>query len=143
MESREKIWDECLNIWKTISEMPDQHVESGMTTFKQNVAQALGYPSNRLSGCPLCAKFKRDILDEGEGMDEKKGQHCCTLCPISADQHNIIYACEHNTPYGLWVHAFPDHRQKCAKMFFEYLKDLRKSENNNCNGCIFLSLIHI
>lgn len=99
-------WDECLALWKEMSNIPDTYTIRGRTGFKQNILNRLGI-GDRRSGCPLCDKYYGKNCPIGD---------CCNSVP-----------CLNESPYLKWSsHLFnkQQHSQACAKAFYEYLVEL-------------------
>jgi len=95
-EKEQQAWDECLLLWKKLSETPTQKIE-GSITFKLRTLEELGI-GERMSGCPFCEFIPS-----------------CVDCPI--------YGCR-NTPYNDWFVATiiqEKHHKSKAKEFYDYL----------------------
>lgn len=113
-EILERVWTECLALWKYLSELPDEetalrgwayHCES----IKQGVLEILGI-GYRINGCPFCEEFLHE--------------HNCPFGDCGSEGSSPCY----NTPYKMWEDETDKgwHRQELARDFYEYL--LKKKE---------------
>ncbi len=104
-----KMWDECLALWKRLSEMDDCDVSEHVEVFKDNILNDLGYSSMK-HGCPFCERH----FVVGD-------------CPIGDCDDENLPPC-YDTPYRLWedhYRTFNRHSQQAAKAFYEFLLELK------------------
>lgn len=110
-KKRKKAFDECLILWKVLSEMPDTYTLRKPAEFKQNILSRLGI-GERDFGCPLCDKFI-------ETSD----------CSIGNCKFNVAPC--YNTAFDKWetdMFELEKHCQKHAIEFYNHLKKLAKEE---------------
>lgn len=107
-KKEQQSWDECLPLWKKLSETPTQKIESA-EVFKDAILNEIGI-GERTFGCPFC-EFMEDCLE----------------CPI--------YSCK-DTSYAGWFIGTVEsrkHYKSKAKTFYNYLLkryEERKAEDN-------------
>lgn len=96
--------EECLLLWKTLSELPDTNAIRLSSSFKNNILLRLGI-GKRLSGCPLCHVYLNN--DCPLGKCGKSALPCLT------------------TPYFNWEEELLNgkHNQTLAKQFYTYLQE--------------------
>ena len=109
---REKAWEECLMLWKELSEIPDQEMEMP-SDFKNEILTKLGLKTKH-NGCPFCEVY---IATEN--------------CPLG--DCSIRFPCLVDTPYGKWSEeaSFRHmHKQECAKDFYMFLKKMYEKQKS-------------
>lgn len=96
-----QVWNECLMLWKELSNMPDTPVETrNADSFKQGILDRLGI-GKRYNSCPLCEKY-----------------HKPERCPLGPCCSCYDYG------YGNWEASVSHgmHVQEYAQKFYEELQ---------------------
>ena len=113
-EQRKKAWDECLEMWERLSEIPNKSSSIGI---KSEVLRDMGITERYLRGCPMCETYYDYDAD-----------NLCNECPIQKYiVISIVTSCFGclKTPYDNYEGKCYDefvHSQELAKKFYDWLK---------------------